>query len=308
MCRSILVVALGIALCMLMPSNLRAADKSPPKKAQPAAKAPPAKKSSPAAAKKPEPSAAKQPHLRCGEAAIEAALATPTQIEFVNTPLVDVIDWLKGHHGIEIQLDSKALGDAGIGSDTPITKNVNGVSLRSALNLMLRELNLTWTIQDEVLLITSPEEAECSLTTKVYDVADLVVCRDSKGELWNDYDSLIRAIDSTIMPTTWDQVGGPGSIGPANFGTAKALIVRQTYAGHQKVAGLLERIREIAKKTPDAGLPRRDPRQIATLLNEVREIAKKTPDAGLQRRDPPSSESVKKQPAAACPSKDKSGH
>ena len=41
--------------------------------------------------------------------------------------------------------------------------------------LMLRELNLTYMIQDEVLLITTPEEADARLTTKVYPVADLVV-------------------------------------------------------------------------------------------------------------------------------------
>jgi len=39
--------------------------------------------------------------------------------------------------------------------------------LAVALNLMLRDLNLTWTIKDEVLLITTPEEAENHLTTKV---------------------------------------------------------------------------------------------------------------------------------------------
>ena len=98
-------------------------------------------------------------------------------MEFIETPLSDVIDFLKDHHHIEIQLDNKALSDVGIGSDTPVTKNLKGISLRSALNLLLRDLNLTWTIQNEVLLITTPEEAENQLITKVYDVSDLVVCR-----------------------------------------------------------------------------------------------------------------------------------
>ena len=38
---------------------------------------------------------------------------------------------------------------------------------------MLREMNLTYVIQDEVLLITTPEEADSRLVTKVYPVADL---------------------------------------------------------------------------------------------------------------------------------------
>ena len=39
-------------------------------------------------------------------------------------------------HKIEIQLDTKALGDVSIGTDTPVTKNLKGVSLRSALRMM----------------------------------------------------------------------------------------------------------------------------------------------------------------------------
>ena len=88
-------------------------------------------------------------------------------------------------------------------------------------------------------MITTPEEAESRLTTKVLDVSDLVVCRDKDDELWDDYDTLIDVITSTIMPTTWDQVGGPGSITGASLGTAKVLIVSQTQDVHEEIATLL---------------------------------------------------------------------
>ena len=126
------------------------------------------------------------------------------------------------------------------------------------VDLLLKDLQLTWIIDHEVLLVTTPEEAENRLTTKVLDVADLVVCRDSKGKLWNDYDSLIDAIKSTVMPTTWDDVGGPGSVAPADFGTAKALIVHQTQRVHGAIADMLADLRAVAKKTPDVGPPVRD--------------------------------------------------
>ena len=109
------------------------------------------------------------------EKKIEAALKSPTQLEFVDTPLTDVIDYLKDYHQIEIQLDKKAMEDAGVGTDTPVTKSLKGVSLRSALRLMLAELSLKYVIKDEVLLITTTEAAENKLTTRVYSVADLVI-------------------------------------------------------------------------------------------------------------------------------------
>ena len=109
------------------------------------------------------------------EAKIVAALDDKTELEFVDQPLSDVVDYLKERHGIEIQLDTKALTDAGLGSDTPVTRNIKGITLRSALRLMLSEMDLTYVIRDEVLMITSKTEAENMLSNKVYPVADLVI-------------------------------------------------------------------------------------------------------------------------------------
>ncbi len=109
------------------------------------------------------------------ELKIRGELDKPTQMEFIETPLQDVVDFLKDYHHIEIQLDRKALDDAAIGSDTPVTRNIHGVSLKSALRLMLGEMGLTYVIDNEVLLITTREVADQKLATKVYPVADLVL-------------------------------------------------------------------------------------------------------------------------------------
>src|SRR5205823_4818253 len=44
-----------------------------------------------------------------------------------------------------------------------------------ALKLMLKPLGLTYTVQDEVLLITSPQANLGSTITRTYPVADLVI-------------------------------------------------------------------------------------------------------------------------------------
>lgn len=109
------------------------------------------------------------------EAKILAALDDKTELDFADTPLQDVTEYLRERHDIEIQLDNKALTDEGIGTDTPITRNIKGITLRSALRLMLGELDLTYVIKNEVLMITTKTEAENMLSTKVYPVADLVI-------------------------------------------------------------------------------------------------------------------------------------
>jgi hypothetical protein len=188
---------------------------------------------------------------------IEAALESPTQLEFIDTPLSDVIDYLKDYHGIEIQVDRKALSDVGIGTDTPVTKNLKGTTLRSALRLTLRELGLTYVVQDDVLLFTTPEEAKSRLETKTYPVADLVLPAGASKEDQADFDSLIDLITSTAKPTTWDSVGGPGSIAP--FETGLSIVVSQTQEGHREIEGVLEQMRQAMRETGGKGRPRAKP-------------------------------------------------
>ena len=101
---------------------------------------------------------------------IAEALNDPTQIEFLETPLEDAVGYLRDYHGIEIQVDGRALGDIGVGTDTPVTRNLKGISLRSALRLMLRELDLTYIIDNGALLITTPEEINTSRIAPRYPV------------------------------------------------------------------------------------------------------------------------------------------
>jgi len=111
-----------------------------------------------------------------GEKKIDEALKSPTAIEFVETPLRDVIDYLRDLHKVEIQLDMRELEGMGINGDTPVTVNLKGISLRSALKLLLDNLGLKFVVHDEVLLVTSKAKAEEEfLTTKVYPVADLAI-------------------------------------------------------------------------------------------------------------------------------------
>ena len=85
-----------------------------------------------------------------------------------------------------------------MGSDTPVTISLAGVSLRAALHHMLRELDLTYVIANEVLLITTPEAAENELTTFVYPIEDFQMsppqaAAADKGS--SQVDNLIELLD-----------------------------------------------------------------------------------------------------------------
>ncbi|WP_197531434.1 VWA domain-containing protein [Posidoniimonas corsicana] len=136
------------------------------------------------------------------EERIAEALASPLTsagLDFLDTPLEEVVDFLRTEYEIEIQLDETALDDLGIGTDEPVTVNLRNISLRSALRLMFKQLELTYVIADEVLLITTEEEAETRLTVRVYNVGDLV-------------------IDKTPIPALGGAGGGGGGFGGGGGG------------------------------------------------------------------------------------------
>jgi hypothetical protein len=116
------------------------------------------------------------------ERRIESALRAPLTsagFDFTDAPLEEVVTFIQETYNIPVQLDTPALEEIGIGPDEPVNVSLHGVSLRSALRLLLKQLQLTYIVQDEVLMITTPEEAESQLVVKVYPVADLVLPIDA---------------------------------------------------------------------------------------------------------------------------------
>ncbi len=63
------------------------------------------------------------------------------------------------------------------------------------------------------------------------------------GAAMADFESLIDLIVTTVAPTTWEEVGGPGSIAP--FETNLSLVISQTQEVHEQVAQLLEQLRRL---------------------------------------------------------------
>ncbi|MGE3779730.1 MAG: hypothetical protein AB7F89_21255, partial [Pirellulaceae bacterium] len=109
------------------------------------------------------------------EMKIQEALEKQEKFEYLDTPLLQVAEDISSRVGITVVLDRKGLEDAGLSTDLAVNANWQGISLRSALRLILNEHDLTYLIKDEVLQITTPDNAESNLVTKVYPVGDLVI-------------------------------------------------------------------------------------------------------------------------------------
>jgi hypothetical protein len=186
---------------------------------------------------------------REGSAAIRHALDQPFTAEFKDVSLEEVVELVAEKTGIPIVIDVHALEDFGIDMSIPITAKFTETPLHFALTRLLNSLELTYIIRDEVLFITTPEQAEESLLIGLYPVRDLVeIGDDSSIEPLGarcDFDSLSNVIQSIVYPDTWDAVGGPGDI--ATLLPVPTLVISQTQDVHEQISELLVQLRAAKK-------------------------------------------------------------
>ena len=217
----------------------------------------------------------------CEVPSFEQRLLSHVDLDFKDTPLKQVIEDLRQMAQINIVADVDALREAGVNLDCPLSLKVEDISLKSALNLLVKQVRLTYVIEDEVLQITTEEHAKGKLKMVTYPVAELVVpfgsgecelapfiCRTcpelagkrTPGTTAEEF--LLRLITSTIEPSSWSEVGGKGTI--QYFPLGLALVVNQTQDVQEQIADLLTALRraqnaeypeeqlvaQLVKKTP----------------------------------------------------------
>jgi type II secretory pathway component GspD/PulD (secretin) len=117
------------------------------------------------------------------EREIERKLNTPVTLTFTDAPLKSVLADIRAWKDLNIYVDEAALSEHGISLDRPVSVNLDQVSLKSALKLLLQPMHLTYIIGDEVLQVTTEDRAQGRAVTTTYAVADLVIPVESFGSL-----------------------------------------------------------------------------------------------------------------------------
>ncbi|WP_417732379.1 DUF4974 domain-containing protein [Rosistilla oblonga] len=178
---------------------------------------------------------------RFSSEAIEEALRRPVEAMFSNEPLENIIEILADKAGIPIRIDRRGLDDLGLTIDIPVTTAIKRASLEAALSIILSDLDLTHTISNEHLVITSVEAAESQLITRIYWSGETGLQADRNA---------IDLITATVTPDTWEELGGPSVIRgiETESGSSSGLVVTTTHFTHRKLQQLLDMIAAGAKE------------------------------------------------------------
>ena len=176
------------------------------------------------------------------ERLIYKAFAMPliTPLDFVEAPLNEVLATISEDYGISILFDKFALDSLAISEEAEVTIKLRDLPLKSALNLLLTEVeDLTYIVRDDVLWITSNDEANQYLETRIYDVEEFNI----------DVEDLTDTLIKSIGRNSWEQNGtGDGTISPIK---ANLIAISQTQAVHADIAAFLTELQQHMEQRSD---------------------------------------------------------
>lgn len=165
------------------------------------------------------------------EEKIQVALDQTTTQTFIETPLTDAMQTISQVHGIPIVVDTRALEEIGLAPDTSVSLSLRNVSLRSFLRLMLRDLDLTYMVKDQVMQVTTVEAAEQNLILEMYQLPPKFAAKAQP---------LLKIMQSTVVPDTWETLGGASTA----YSFDHLLIISTTSDVHDQVKAFLKKLVE----------------------------------------------------------------
>jgi general secretion pathway protein D len=211
------------------------------------------------------------------EREIESKLRTRVTLNFTDAPLRQVMDNLRASYGVNIYVDQQALDQEGVSMERPVSVKLEDVSLKSVLNLMLKQVHLTYIIKDEVLQITSESAARGRMQRVTYQVADLVIPIPNSSSqpaypstplqtpqgtavggafasagnalihksdaVQTREEQLIKLITKTVEPRSWSDQGGAGTIDYHPL--TMSLVINQTPDVQEQILDVLNSLRRL---------------------------------------------------------------
>lgn len=237
----------------------------------------------------------KRPKSTEDERPIMRALAKKVSFHFDQVPLGEFARRLEDMLGIPVLLDHRSLEEMDIDATMPISGDASDVSARDALRLILEENEMMFWIDDDILVITTLEDAHYRIV-RVYNVTDLVagnnspVSRPSRetesagqtapqnpsatdatpsiimggmGAALTDTQprsagvaSLERTLTSNVRYNSWEEWGGEGLIEPFQVRGTQLLVITQDSETHDSVGRWFEELRKVRREGNGLPMPK----------------------------------------------------
>ncbi len=149
------------------------------------------------------------------ERKIAKALDSPIDIELdENTTFEELIQMIQDRFpGINVALDRTQESITGVAINSCVTDepvHYTGIKLRNVLRLLLSEHDMAYAIRNEILVLTSEEEARKTAARGMWLISDLTVDpvpEKTEQPVTTDahHAALMELIEAVVTPESWDE-------------------------------------------------------------------------------------------------------
>lgn len=178
--------------------------------------------------------------------AIECRLKQPISLDFKELPLREAIEQIAIVSGIPVVPDTRALEEAKVRMDAPVSVVADRINLKNALNILLKPIRLTWIVEDGAVKITTESKsmgAPIRRTYKVGDIVDLPPMVEGQAPRKDVGEELMALIKNTVAKNSWEDMGSTGAI--QYFPAEKKLVVTQNQEVQEELQLLLATLRKL---------------------------------------------------------------
>jgi beta-lactamase regulating signal transducer with metallopeptidase domain len=158
------------------------------------------------------------------------------EVKFTRVGLSDVIDFLHDVSGARIEVDWKALKQAGVDPNTPVTAHYRNVKFSKALHDLLESVStkkgkVVYQPDQNTIMISVAQKG--TLELRVYHLRNLPGQPDGKAKV----QALIKKITDSVDPGSWGKDDGKSV---AFDDTTGSILVTQTHENMDAVMKLIE--------------------------------------------------------------------
>ena len=174
---------------------------------------------------------------------IYESLEMETALEFPDSTLREVMDYISQNHHIPVHLDQQALTDAGLDEETRVNLVISGITLRSSLSLMLENVNgtqLDYYVENGMLFVTTEDKVGDTERLRYYDLSG-----DSDGAVIENF---AQAVEKYALG-----LDDPRLVNVTSFGDS--LAIRTTLGFHKKIEEFIVGALQLAEARRAAGKP-----------------------------------------------------
>ena len=179
--------------------------------------------------------------------AIFAVLAEPKNLEINDEELRTVLLRVAEEAGFRLWFDKASLADAGVSLEQAVTLEARNLPLGIGLKKILNPLQLSYVVDEGVVVVCTTDKAAEMLTVRLYDIThcDRALSNDSQKDL--------VSILTKFTQGRWEKLDGEG--GFAELVSSRHLLVSQTQAVHAEIELLLANLKtDEPRETPPSEL------------------------------------------------------